>query len=36
VIIARNRTALPRVLKDGLRVPVSVLAEGDEPPPEPA
>jgi cation:H+ antiporter len=35
-IIARNRTAFPRVLKDGLRVPVTELARGDEPAPEPA
>ena len=36
VIIARNRTAFPRVLRDGLRVPVAELARGDEPAPEPA
>jgi cation:H+ antiporter len=36
VIIARNRGAFPRVLRDGLRVPVAELARGDTPAPEPA
>jgi cation:H+ antiporter len=36
VIIARNRGAFPRVLNDGLRVPVKELARGDEPGLEPA
>jgi cation:H+ antiporter len=36
VIIYRNWSAFPRVLNDGLRVPVTVLADGDEPAPEPA
>jgi cation:H+ antiporter len=36
VIIFRNWSAFPRVLKDGLRVPVTELARGDEPAPEPA
>lgn len=36
VIIARNSGAFPRVLKDGLRVPVAELARGDEPGIEPA
>ena len=36
VIIARNRQAFPKVLRDGLRVPVTELARGDEPAPEPA
>lgn len=36
IIIARNRAAFPRVLNDGLRVPVAELARGDEPSPKPA
>jgi cation:H+ antiporter len=36
VIIARNRRAFPQVLNDGLRVPVTELARGDVPAPEPA
>jgi cation:H+ antiporter len=36
VIIARDRAAFPRVLRDGLRVPVVELARGDAPAPEPA
>ncbi len=36
VIIARNRQAFPKVLKDGLLVPVTELTRGDEPAPEPA
>ncbi|MGZ4753767.1 MAG: sodium:proton exchanger [Acidimicrobiia bacterium] len=36
VIIFRNWSAFPRVVNDGLRVPVADLALGDEPTPEPA
>jgi cation:H+ antiporter len=36
IIIFRNWSAFPRVLNDGLRVPVRELADGDEPAPEPA
>ena len=36
IIIARNMGAFPRVLNDGLRVPVAELARGDEPGLEPA
>ncbi len=36
IIIARDSKAFPRVLNDGLRVPVAELARGDEPTTEPA
>ncbi len=36
IIIFRDISVFPRVLRDGLRVPVAELAHGDEPAPEPA